>query len=659
MNATPPAPPVAKLSLRSKIAWIWGYWRPHRGFLVFLFFFTLLSSAVTIAYPMVFKVVLDRLSQATGSMGGSGADIPEPAVRQVLLILAAIAAGRFIAGFYPSFRAWMNLKIDVDVRAAVFARILGKDFRFFNRFGTGDLVTRLMDDISEYPKISWFCCSGIFRAVDSASRLLFCVAAMLFLHWKLTLIALLPLPFMMYVLYRVRARLTEAGLKQQQAISETNEMLEKAFSGIRIVKAFGAEPGQAQALARILERRIGVQYRLQKLWTSITTFDSVATRVGQLVVLALGGVLAARGEITIGTIYAFYVYLDMLVQPMWDLPNLVVTSRQAFVCIDREEEITHFPVTVSHPAAGERLGRLATLEFDRVTFGYDGTRPAVADLSFRIARGETVAVVGPVAAGKSTLLKLAAGLLVPDSGALRINGRPLAEWRWDGFRDRLGYTPQDSLLFSESIRENVTMGRGAEGAAGGPPRAGDGDGHGGRSEAGVAPAGPGRPEAGVALGDGGRRGAGAELGRSSPEAWVHRVLAVAQMEAELANLPEGIDTTLGQKGSKISGGQRQRVSIARALYGRPELLLLDDCTASLDAENEDRLWAGLRAILPDTTVLLVSHRLATIRRAGRILVLDQGRLSDQGTHEELAGRSEVYRRFLERAEERARVLESA
>jgi ABC-type multidrug transport system fused ATPase/permease subunit len=137
--------------------------------------------------------------------------------------------------------------------------------------------------------------------------------------------------------------------------------------------------------------------------------------------------------------------------------------------------------------------------------------------------------------------------------------------------------------------------------------------------------------------------------------WVLRVLAVARMEDELAVLPQGTETVLGQKGSKVSGGQRQRISIARSLYGRPELLLLDDCTASLDAENEDRLWAGLRAVLPDATVLLVSHRLATIRRADRILVLDGGRLADQGTHDELATRCLVYRRFLEREEERARV----
>jgi ABC-type multidrug transport system fused ATPase/permease subunit len=616
----PPRVISGKGATGRKIRWIWNYWRPHRGFLVFLFIFTLVSSAVTIAYPMVFKVVLDKLFKAAQETGGA-ASIPRHTVTNVLLILAAIGFGRFVSGFYPSFRAWMNLKIDVDVREAVFARILRKDFRFFNKFSTGDLVTRLMDDISEYPKISWFSCSGIFRAVDAGSKLLFCVIAMFLLDWRLSLLSLVPLPVMLYIIYRIRSQLTEAAQNQQKAISATNDMLEKTFSGIHIVKAFCAEPGQGRALTKILEHRIDVQYRVQRLYALINTLDTVASRIGQLVVLGVGAIMAVRGDITLGTIYAFYIYLDMLVQPMWDLPNLLVTARQCFVCIDREEELIHYPVKIAHGIGGDAVSRIDTLEFDRVSFGFDETRAAVQNLSFKLRRGETVAVVGPIASGKSTILRLASGLLIPDQGVIRVNGRPLSDFSWEEYRRRVGYTPQDSLLFSESIRENVTMGRVR------------------RSDAGEA--------------------AAARVPGPDPETeeWIRRVLAVAQMESDLSYMAEGTETVLGQKGAKVSGGQRQRISIARALYARPEILLLDDCTASLDAENEDRLWSGIRAILPEASVLLVSHRLATIRRAGRILVLDHGVLTDQGSHEELAERSEVYRRFLERAEERAMVLE--
>lgn len=606
---TPPQRTTAQ-----NVAWIWGFWKPHRASLVLLFVFTLVSSAITIAYPMVFKVVLDQLYDAAQKAGliqdgraVGGMSIPMQTVQTLLIILGAIALGRFLVGFYPAFRARMNLKIDLDVREAVFSRILRKDYRFFNHFAPGDMVTRLMDDISEYPKIAWFSCSGVFRGVESGSRLLFCVGAMLLLEWRLALLALIPLPVMMYIIYRVKSHLTEAAQDQQRAISQTNDMLEKTFSGIRIVKAFSSETGQAAALNRVLQHRIGVQFRVQQLWAMINTLDISATRAGQLVVLALGGVMAMRGEITLGTIYAFYIYLDMLVQPMWDLPNLLVTSRQAFVCIEREEELIQYPVKISHSLRGERLSSFRSLEFNDVRFRYDGDRDAVSVVSFRIDRGEIVALVGPVASGKTTILKLAAGLLAPDEGEIRVNGLPLAAFNHDTFRSVIGYTPQDSLLFSETIRENVSMGRPAEDA----------------------------------------------------DAWIRSVLEVAQMDGELSAMKDGIETVLGQKGAKVSGGQRQRISISRALYGRPELMLLDDCTASLDAENEDRLWNGLRGALPDTAVLLVSHRLATIRRADRIVVLDGGSVTDTGTHLELANRCEVYRRFLERAEEREKVLDGS
>jgi len=685
-----PSPAPASKSpseVREKISWIWSFWKPHRGFLVFLVFFTLVSSAVAVGYPMVLMVVLDKLNQAapaaggetgepTGQAGGGTAggtidETPgEPAsgtaggtaagdaagaagtgglvgtlsqetVRQVLLILAALALGRLIAGFYPCFRAWMNNKIDVAVREKVFGHILRKDHRFFGRFSTGDLTTRLMDDIAEYPKIAWFSCSGIFRAVDSGSRLLFCVGAMFFIDRGLAALSLVPLPFMMYVVYRVRSRLSEAGENQQRAISATNDMLEKTFSGIRIVKAFTAERGQTAALDRLLEHRIGVTYRLQRLWATLTTFDTAAARLGQLVVVAAGGVMVARGQVTLGSLYALYTYLDMLVQPMWDLPNLLVTARQTFVCIDREEEVMRFPEGRSYPDEGPAPGPLASLEFERVGFAYAEGRPVLQQVSFRVESGQTLAIVGPVAAGKSTVLRLACGLLVPDSGSVRFNGIPLEDYGAAEFRRRIGFAPQDSLLFSESIRENVTMGRSIGRRAQDDPRPQPLRGNHGE------PADPRNPDV------------AGDLTEAADEAWVQRVLRAAQMDAELSRMPEGTGTVLGQKGSKISGGQRQRVSIARALYDHPEILLLDDCTSSLDADNEDRLWEEIRRLRPDAAVLLVSHRLATIRRADRILVLDAGRSVDLGTHEELSDRCEVYRTFLQQASERERASESA
>jgi ABC-type multidrug transport system fused ATPase/permease subunit len=583
-------PPDARprLTTREHIAWLAAYWKPHRRFLIFLFFFTLVSSAVAIAYPLVFRQVIDGIYRSL--------DKSHPESRQLnrlLGILALIAAGRFVAGFYPSFRAWMNLKLEKDVRERIFTSLLGKDYSFFGKFRTGDLVTRLTDDIAEYPRIAWFGCSGIFRFVDSASKFVFCVAAMLFLDRRMALLAMIPVPVMLAIVYRARHALSATYRRQQEAVSRTNDQIESAFAGIRIVKAFNAETGQERRLAAILEERIGIQLRLAKLAVFLFSMDNIASRIGQVIVLCFGGLLVLQNRLSVGTLYAFYVYLDMLINPMMDLPNLFVTARQAFVSIDREEEILRTPVVVER--VGEaRLDRpIERIELSQVSFRYrEELKPSLSRASLVVRKGERIAVVGPVASGKSTLLRLVAGLLPPQEGTYSINGRPFREWEWPSVRARIGYVPQESLLFSETIAENVSFGRGVD---------------------------PG---------------------------WVGRCLEVAQMGPELTAMRDGIETQLGTRGTLVSGGQKQRVAIARALAGRPDVLLLDDCTASLDARNEDLFWSSLEESLPGMTILLVSHRLATIRRADRIIVLVRGRVIDAGTHEELSQRCGVYREFL-------------
>ncbi len=576
------------MTTREHAAWLAAYWRPHRRFLIFLFLFTLVSSAVAIAYPLVFRKVIDGVYSVLETKR------PEDTrLFRLIGVLALIALGRLVAGFYPGFRAWMNLKLERGVRERVFGSILEKDYTFFGKFRTGDLVTRLTDDIAEYPRISWFGCSGIFRFVDSLSKFVFCVAAMLFLDTKLALLAMIPVPFMLYVFYMARQELGATYKKQQEAVSRTNNTIEAAFSGIRIVKAFNADGGQENRLGAILNERIGIQLKLAKLIVLVHEMDNIASRIGQVVVLSLGGLAVLDGKLSVGTLYAFYVYLDMLIYPMMDLPNLFVTAKQAFISIDREEEILRHPAVVRRRGPGGAGGSVSDLVLENVSFRYrDDLPPALERISFRVGKGQKIAVVGPVASGKSTLLKLIAGLLPAQEGRFSVNDIPLDEWNWEAYRARIGYVPQESHLFSETVEENVAFGRASE-----------------------------------------------------PE-WVMDCLRIAQMGPDLAQMKEGIATRLGQRGALVSGGQKQRIAIARALAGKPDLLLLDDCTASLDARNEDLFWAGMIVGFPDAMTFVVSHRLATIRRADRILVLDHGRLIDQGTHHELAGRCDVYRAFL-------------
>jgi len=310
------------------------------------------------------------------------------------------------------------------------------------------------------------------------------------------------------------------------------------------------------------------------------------------------------GSMSPGTLVAFYVYLEMLLHPMMDLPNLFVTARQAFVSIDRVDEVFRHPVQVARRGVYPAPRRIEKVALRGVAFRYRDDLPLALDrVGLDAKRGGRIAVVGPVASGKSTLLRLLAGVVPVRRGRYCLNAVEYGEWDWKALRERVGYVPQGSLLFSETVFENVAFGRAVD-----------------------------------------------------PE-WVGRCLEIAQMERDLALLPQGLQTPIGRQGTLVSGGQKQRIAIARALAGNPDLLLLDDCTASLDARTEDRFWSALDCAFPEVIVFTVSHRLATIRRAQTILVLDCGRIVDRGTHAELAARCSTYKSFLLTERRRAHLRE--
>ncbi len=589
-------PSSGVLTNRQRIAWLARYWVGHGAMAALLVGLTLVASAVAIAYPLVFRDVID---------GAKSGRIENAELFPLLWALAAIVGGRLIAGFYPAFRAWMNLIIEKAVRERLFDAILDKDHRFFGRFRTGDLVTRLTDDISEYPRIAWFGCSGVFRFLDSFTRFVLCVTAMLWLDTELALLAMAPVPLMLYVFYLARTRLTETSKLQQEEVSRTNNAIESALAGIRIVKAFNADEGQQHRLSEILERRVGVQFKLARLVVLVHELDHVVARIGQVIVLSVGGLRVLDGDMTLGTLVALYVFLEMLLQPMMDLPNVFVTARQAFVSIDRVDEVIQFPAVARRTGNGAAPETFDGVRLDGVGFAYaPDVAPSLTDVTFDIPRGRTVAVVGPVGSGKSTLLRLLAGLVPSQRGVYAPGGTPFGDWDWTELRTRIGYVPQESTLFSESVEENVVFGRPAD------------------------------------------------------EAWTAECLAVAQMTDEVAAMPDGLASEIGRRGTLVSGGQKQRIAIARALAGRPQLLLLDDCVASLDARNEDRLWTDLERVCPDVTTFVVSHRLATVRRADSILVMDGGRLIDHGSHDELVDRCATYRDCLLTEERRSHLDEA-
>jgi ATP-binding cassette subfamily B protein len=618
---TAASPSTAKSGPLSHIRWIREVWREKQGLIWLLLFLTLLSSAVAVAFPLLTKQLFDLLERAIDTHMNKDAAMAQ--VKRIALYFVAIGLAGFVAGTFPGIRGALNMVFDYIVRKRYFGEVMQKDVRFFSYFRSGDVITRLTSDISDFPKLSWFLCSGIFRAVESASKVTFCIAAMLSLDWRLALASLASLPIMLLVFTRTQSAIYDRVNKNEQAISAINNQLEMSFSGVKVIKAFASEEKYTRFFDDALARRFETEMGVIKLETILQLIYQYIDYVAQVALVFVGGLMVTRRTISIGTFYAFYNYLNMLIYPVLDIPQLFVFGKRAFVNIDRLEEMRRY-ATESAAAEGSAMEgaqnppsqhaskpaalpvsqaaaplRLQSLRFEKATVYYERKhKPAIAEIGVEVRAGDKILVIGPVGSGKTTLIKTALGLLEPRSGRVLLNGRPVRELGPLERRGLVGYVPQDPLLFSGTIRENILL--------------------------------------------------GLKEGQTLSQLEMERILEVSRLSDELAAFPEGLETRLGQRGTSVSGGQKQRIAIARALAGYPSLLLLDDMTASLDTNNEEALWKSL-AEMPEFTraaVIAVSHRLSSIQYVDRVLFLKNGRIAGFGTHAELMAENAGYREFV-------------
>lgn len=575
------------------IAWIWHIWKEKKGLIILLLFLTLLSSVVAVAFPLLTKLLFDMLENILSGK----ASYPDPAamLNRAALLFAALGLAGFVSGFFPGIRGALNVVFDYIVRKKYFASITEKDYRFFAEFTSGDVVTRLTSDINDFPKLAWFLCSGIFRAVESTSKVIFCAIAMVALDWRLALFSIASLPFMLYIFSRTQDKIYDKVRKNEEAISHINEQLEMSFSGAKIIKAFASEAKYERFFSEALDRRFRTEMDVIKLDTMLNLIYQNISYVAQIALVFAGGIMAVKGSITIGTFYAFYNYLNLLIYPILDIPQLFISGKRAFVNIDRLEEIGDFP-GAAEPQEAVVLSRFEKLEVREAEFGYKGReKPAVSGISFDLLRGERLLVIGPVGSGKTSLVKMIAGLLPTQGGSILVNGSPVAGLSRKAWAALIGYVPQEALLFSGSIVENVAFGSKAD-----PP--------------------------------------------FLPSERFWELAGIAQLDEEIGSFALKEQTILGQRGVSVSGGQKQRIAIARALAREPELLLLDDMTASLDTKNEEKLWKALEG--SGTTIIAVSHRLSSVQYVDKVLFLKEGKVAGFGRHAELLEGNGEYRAFV-------------
>jgi ABC-type multidrug transport system fused ATPase/permease subunit len=510
-------------------------------------------------------------------------------VGEILVLGAARAAmmsgRRLIAGKQA-------LAVELDMRNAIYAKLLRLSFGFYDRHQTGQLMSRATVDLQG---VRFFLGYGLIFFFQHVFTIVGVGIVVFVISWKLALVALAIAPVLIAVAYRY-SHVSHPLLREvQQKMADVATVAEENIVGVHVVKSFAQEDAEQAKFERRSESVFDLSVRANRQRAFYIPVLSFLPLLAQAAILLVGGRMVASGTLSVASFVRFNLYLAMLVMPlralgMWigQAQRATASGERIFQVIDEPEEIADSPGVRDLPPGDGRL------VFDDVSFGYDAERPVLHDVALDLAAGRVVALIGHTGSGKTTLASLVPRFYDVQRGRVTIDGVDVRDVSLTSLRREIGVIAQDPFLFSATVRENIAFGR---------PDATDEE--------------------------------------------IERAARLAQAHEFVEALPEGYDTVIGERGITLSGGQRQRIAIARALVVDPRILILDDATASVDATTESRIREGLREAMRGRTTLIIAHRLSTIALADEIVVVDDGRIAFHGTQEEAARTNSVYREIQE------------
>lgn len=551
---------------------------PYKKRLVVAVICMAFSGASNVVVPWLIKDVIDKV-------------LANKDIYTLNLIVIGILALFFARGFFyfgeRYLMSYVGQKIVNDIREALYRHLQKLSLSYFDKRKTGNIMSNLTNDVTA---LQTAIAGNLISFVQEAVILIGSLGSMLLLYWKLTLLTLVIVPLVVFTIRFFGSRLRGAGHRVQGKMADITALLEESVSGIRIIRSFNREEFEIERFMEQNDSNFWALMSTVRLTALLTPFIQFFAAIAVTAIIWYGGMSVIDGEMTAGSLIAFLIYAINLANPVrriseiyGDIQKSLAAADRVFETLDTEPDVKEKPDAIELPKV---QGEIC---FNHVNFSYDEDHPALIDFNLDVKPGEVVALIGPSGAGKSTVTNLLPRFYDVTDGSITIDGTDIRDVTFSSLRQQIGLVPQETMLFNASIRENILYGR---------------------------------------------------LDATDEE--IELAAKAANAEEFILQLPQGYDTLVGDRGNSLSGGQRQRIAIARAILKDPRILILDEATSALDTESEKIVQVALERLMEGRTSIVIAHRLSTIRDADKIVVIDHGRIVEEGTHTGLLNKGGLY-----------------